>query len=82
MASAGMRPKALQLIMGHSSIEITLNVYTHLEAGDLHEAMEEAYGNKQYDFYPFTRVPEHVSIDDDYEEGEADMYEEADDDVA
>ena len=30
MASAGMDPKVLQYIMGHSEIEVTMNVYTHM----------------------------------------------------
>ena len=34
-ASGGMSPKVLQSIMGHSSIEITMNVYTHLSESDL-----------------------------------------------
>ena len=34
MASAGMAPKSLQYIMGHSDISITLNVYTHVESND------------------------------------------------
>lgn len=31
MAMSGMSPKALQYIMGHSSISVTLDVYTHLQ---------------------------------------------------
>ena len=37
MASAGMNPKTLQYIMGHSDIGVTLNTYTHIgydEAAD------------------------------------------------
>lgn len=30
-ASAGMNPKTLQYLMGHSDISVTLNVYTHVE---------------------------------------------------
>ena len=29
LANAGMNPKALQYVMGHSNITITLNLYTH-----------------------------------------------------
>jgi integrase len=29
MANAGMNPKALQYIMGHSNITMTLNYYAH-----------------------------------------------------
>ena len=38
MARAGMNPKTLQYLMGHSDISITMNVYTHL---GLNEAKDE-----------------------------------------
>ena len=31
MAKSGMNPKALQYLMGHSDISVTLNTYTHAE---------------------------------------------------
>lgn len=31
MASAGMNPKYLQYLMGHSDISVTMNTYTHIE---------------------------------------------------
>lgn len=34
MAKSGMNPKTLQYLMGHSSIEVTLNVYTHVNFDD------------------------------------------------
>lgn len=34
MAKKGMNPKALQYLMGHSDISITLNIYTHLKYDD------------------------------------------------
>lgn len=34
MARAGMNPKTLQYLMGHSGIEVTMNVYTHLGLED------------------------------------------------
>ena len=34
MARAGMNPKTLQYLMGHSEIGVTLNVYTHLGLED------------------------------------------------
>ena len=34
MANSGMNPKTLQYLMGHSSIEVTMNVYTHLGLAD------------------------------------------------
>ena len=44
-AKAGMNPKTLQYLMGHSDIGVTLNTYTHLgledAAEELHR-MEEA----------------------------------------
>ena len=39
MAKAGMNPKALQYLMGHSAIGVTLNVYTHLGLLDAKEEM-------------------------------------------
>ena len=36
---AGMNPKALQYLMGHSDIGVTLNVYTHLGLIDAKEEM-------------------------------------------
>lgn len=40
MAKAGVNPKKLQYIMGHSEIGVTLNTYTHLQFEDLGEEME------------------------------------------
>ena len=34
MAKAGMNPKTLQYLMGHSDISVTLNVYTHIRYED------------------------------------------------
>ena len=39
MAKAEMNPKALQYLMGHSDIGVTLNVYTHLGLIDAKEEM-------------------------------------------
>lgn len=44
MAKAGMNPKTLQYLMGHSDIGVTLNTYTHLgleDAADEMKRMEE-----------------------------------------
>ena len=44
-AKAGMNPKTLQYLMGHSEIGVTLNTYTHLGLEDAAEElrrMEEA----------------------------------------
>ncbi|WP_027397139.1 tyrosine-type recombinase/integrase [Anaerovibrio lipolyticus] len=37
MAKSGINPKALQYLMGHSSISVTLNIYTHLNYNDIKE---------------------------------------------
>ena len=39
MAKAGMNPKTLQYLMGHSDIGVTLNTYTHLGLEDAKEEM-------------------------------------------
>lgn len=39
-ASAGMNPKHLQYLMGHSDISVTLNIYTHVEFGDIKKEVE------------------------------------------
>ena len=67
------------MIMGHSSIEFTLNVYTHLEAGNIKEQFFSMAQSKQYNFYSLDRAPAVVSLNDDYEEPEPDFNEEADD---
>ena len=33
-AKAGMNPKTLQYLMGHSDISVTMNVYTHIGLDD------------------------------------------------
>ena len=40
MAKAGMNPKTLQYIMGHSDIGITLNTYTHINFEDVSKEMK------------------------------------------
>ncbi|MBR1736426.1 MAG: site-specific integrase, partial [Firmicutes bacterium] len=49
-AKAGMNPKTLQYLMGHSDIGVTLNVYTHLgleDAADELKRMEELENAKK-----------------------------------
>lgn len=46
MAKAGMNPKTLQYIMGHSDIGITLNTYTHLGFDDAKEEMNRISESK------------------------------------
>ena len=38
-AKAGMNPKTLQYLMGHSDISVTLNTYTHLGIEDAEAEM-------------------------------------------
>lgn len=39
MAKSGMNPKALQYLMGHSDISVTLNTYTHMNFEDARNEM-------------------------------------------
>lgn len=82
LASAGLSPKTLQMIMGHSSIEITLNVYTHIESGDIKKEFLNMVQNKSYDFYSLDRKPVTIAPVDDseYVEPEYNLDEDADDD--
>jgi site-specific recombinase XerD len=43
MAKTGMNPKALQYIMGHSDISITLDVYTHIKLEDARDEIEKIH---------------------------------------
>ena len=38
-AKAGMNPKMLQYLMGHSDISVTMNVYTHINFDDAEEEL-------------------------------------------
>ena len=40
MAKAGMNPKMLQYLMGHSDISVTMNVYTHINFDDAEEELK------------------------------------------
>lgn len=80
-ATMGMAPKTLQTIMGHSSIAITLDVYTHLEETDLLNTFDSIRQNQNYDFYSLARVPVTVApFDDTGELSEPDFEEAADND--
>ena len=57
---------------------IVLNVYTHLEAGNIKEQFFNMAQSKQYNFYSLDRAPAVVSLNEDYDE-EPDFDEEADD---
>ena len=39
-AKAGMNPKTLQYLMGHSDISVTMNVYTHFGFDDAEEELK------------------------------------------
>lgn len=39
-AKAGMNPKTLQYLMGHSDISVTMNVYTHIGFDDAEEELK------------------------------------------
>lgn len=40
-AKAGMNPKTLQYLMGHSDISVTMNVYTHINFDDAEEELRK-----------------------------------------
>lgn len=65
--------------MGHASIQVTLDVYTHLEDKDIEKEFERVVGDTHgYNFYPLERKPEVVSLADNSpeDEGEPDFSEE------
>ena len=72
----------MQVIMGHSSIEFTLNVYTHVETGDVKRNFFSFMNTSNYDICSYNRKPDVVTpnVDFDIEEGEVNMEEDADDD--
>ena len=76
-----MSPKTLQMIMGHSSIEFTLNVYTHLNAGDVKKSFFTFMNTGAYDICGYMRTPDLVAPaqSDDSDEGEVDFDEKPDD---
>lgn len=40
MRKAGMNPKTLQYLMGHSDISVKMNVYTHVNFDDAEEEIK------------------------------------------
>jgi integrase len=40
LANSRIHPKTLQIIMGHSDIDVTLNTYTHLDFDDIQKEMK------------------------------------------
>lgn len=49
MANAGMDVKALQYLMGHSDVSVTLNVYTHTGYDRAAEQIAEIIDFRQLD---------------------------------
>lgn len=67
--------------MGHSSIQITLDVYATLEEKDVQQEFFSMVKNKNYDFYALDRTPEVVEPNDaEGELSEPDIDELPDDD--
>ena len=62
MAKAGMNPKALQYLMGHSDIGVTLNVYTHLGLIDAKEEMNRIAKLAEYDKIIEKRIKNNLII--------------------
>ncbi|WP_330412913.1 tyrosine-type recombinase/integrase [Dorea formicigenerans] len=54
----GMNPKTLQVIMGHSSVNITMNLYCHVTEDTLFTEMEKFEAGSQND----TNVPNGVKV--------------------
>ena len=48
MAKAGMNPKTLQYLMGHASIQVTLNVYAHVKFADAEKELVRIAENSNY----------------------------------
>ncbi|MBR3638431.1 MAG: tyrosine-type recombinase/integrase [Lachnospiraceae bacterium] len=48
LAESGIEPKALQTIAGHSSIQITMDIYVHLDSGHIAEQMQRAESIMEY----------------------------------
>ena len=44
MAKSGMNPKTLQYLMGHSDIDVTLNVYTYVGLEDAEKELQKMQG--------------------------------------
>ena len=77
-----MSPKTLQMIMGHSSIEFSLNVYTRVKAGDIMENFRHTIQSPQFNFCGYNRTPNCYapSVNFEDEVGDIDFNETADDD--
>ena len=48
LAESGIEPKTLQTIAGHSSIQITMDIYVHLDGGHIAEQMQRAESILEY----------------------------------
>ena len=69
------------MIMGHSSIEFTLNVYTHVEAGDIKKNFFQFMETNKEDICHYNRKPDIITpqFDFEVEEGEVNFDEKPDD---
>ena len=47
MARAGMNPKTLQYLMGHSDISVTMDTYTHLSLDDAQMELKRLQAQEQ-----------------------------------
>ncbi len=47
LAESGLEPKVLQYIMGHTSISVTMDVYTHLDFTQIQKSLEEVQDSIQ-----------------------------------
>ncbi len=48
MAESGIEPKTLQTILGHSSIQITMDIYVNLDSGHIADQMQRAESILEY----------------------------------
>lgn len=75
-------PKTLQLLLGHSDIAVTLNVYTHQNPGDTKQLYLNAMSNPANTISTYASPKGSIApqTDDDNDEGEVDFSEIPDDD--
>ncbi|MBE6838766.1 MAG: site-specific integrase [Ruminococcus sp.] len=57
LISQGLNPKAVQYLMGHSSVDISLDIYTTLEKKDVERMYLTLVNNPSFDFYPLDNSP-------------------------
>lgn len=75
LVSQGLNPKAVQYLMGHSSIEISMDIYTNLEQKEVQNMYRTLVSNPSFDFYPLDKAPTITAPTDfstDFDEPEVD----------